>query len=427
MKTWLVLLVVVAGLAGGGVWYWKHQASDAPDYKTATVTRGDLVQAVTATGQINPVTNITVGSQVSGIISKIYVDYNSPVTNHELVAEIDPSTYQAIVAQARGDLASAQAADELAKAEMERANALYTNSILAKSDLDTAVATAHQAEALVSIKQASLDQALANLAYCSIYAPLDGVVLSRNVDVGQTVAASFSAPTLFIIANDLTKMQIDALVSEADIGGIDTNQPVNFTVDAFPMRTFRGQVAQIRNAAQTNQNVVSYDTVITVDNSDLKLRPGMTANVSIITAQKNNALRVPNAAMRFRPPDTAPDTNKPAIASAAPDTNKPAMVFTATGGTPSGGGQGGGGQRGNGGGKPKGSRSMRTIYVLADAPGGGKTPKPVQVHAGISDGVFTEIVDGLKEGDEVITGQNMSAASAQSGASNPFGGGRRGF
>jgi len=420
MKTWLILLVVVAGLAGGGIWYWKHQAGDAPDYKTALVTRGDLVQAVTATGQINPVTNITVGSQVSGIISKILVDFNSRVTNQQLVAQIDPSTYKAIVAQARGDLASAQAAEDLAKVEEERASALYTNRILAKSDYDSAVATAHQAEAMVMIKEASLDQALANLAYCSIYAPLDGVVISRNVDVGQTVAASFSAPTLFIIANDLTKMQIDALVSEADIGGIETNQSVNFTVDAFPMRTFHGIVTQIRNAAQTNQNVVSYDTVITLDNSDLKLRPGMTANVSIVTAQQNNALRVPNAALRFRPPDTAPDTNKPAIASA---------------GAPSSGGQGargqggsGGGQRGNGGGKTKGSHFTRTIYVLADAPsGGGKIPKPVQVHSGISDGVFTEIVDGLKEGDEVITGQNMSAASAQSGSSSPFGGGRRGF
>jgi HlyD family secretion protein len=416
MKTWLFLLVVVAGLAGGGIWYWKHQASDAPDYKTALVTRGDLVQAVTATGQINPVTNITVGSQVSGIISKIYVDYNSRVTNQQLVAEIDPSTYKAIVAQARGDLASAQAADDLARVEEERASALFTNSILAKSDYDSAVATAHQAEATVMIKQAALDQALANLAYCSIYAPLDGVVISRNVDVGQTVAASFSAPTLFIIANDLTKMQIDALVSEADIGGIETNQSVNFTVDAFPMRTFRGIVAQIRNAAQTNQNVISYDTVITLDNSDLKLRPGMTANVSIITAQQNNALRVPNAALRFRPPETVSDTNKPAIASAA----------AGAGSTPPGGGQGGGGQHGNAGGKPKGSHFMRTIYILADAPAGGKVPKPVQVRSGISDGVYTEIVDGLKEGDEVITGLNMSAAMGQSGSSSPFGG-RRGF
>jgi HlyD family secretion protein len=414
MKKWLVLVVIIAGLAGGGYWYWKHQRSDAPDYKTVPVTRGDLIQAVTATGQINPVTNITVGSQVSGIISKIYVDYNSRVTNQQLVAQIDPSTYKAIVAQARGDLASAQAAEDLAKVEEERASALFTNSILAKSDYDSAVATEHQAQALVMIKQATLDQALANLAYCSIYAPLDGVVISRNVDVGQTVAASFSAPTLFIIANDLSKMQIDALVSEADIGGVETNQTVNFTVDAFPMRTFRGLVTQIRNAAQTNQNVVSYDTVITLDNSDLKLRPGMTANVSIITAQQNNALRIPNAALRFRPPDAAM-TNTLAGAASGPAPGAPAVGASA-----------GGGQRGNGPGKGKGSRSMRTVYILADNGAAGKAPKPVQVRIGISDGVYTEIQDGLKEGDEVITGQNLGAA-AQMGSSSLFGGGRRGF
>jgi HlyD family secretion protein len=408
MKTWLVLAVVVAGLAGGGYWYWKHQANDAPSYKTVPVTKGDLIQVVTATGQINPVTNITVGSQVSGIVSRIYVDYNSPVTNQELVAQIDPSTYKAIVAQARADLAGAQAAQDLAQVEEQRASALFTNSILAKSDYDSAVATAHQAEATVMIKQASLDQALANLAYCSIYAPLNGVVISRNVDVGQTVAASFTAPTLFIIANDLTKMQIDALVSEADIGGVESNQTVNFTVDAFPMRTFRGVVTQIRNAAQTNQNVVSYDTVITLDNSDLKLRPGMTANVSIITAQQNNALRVPNAALRFRPPD-------------APMTNAPSVAFgTVPGATP-----GGGGQHGSGPAKPKGSRFMRTVYMLADSALGGKSPTPVQVRIGISDGVYTEIQDGLKEGDDVITGMNLPDAG-QSGPSNPFGG-RRGF
>jgi HlyD family secretion protein len=412
MKTWLILAVIVAGLAGGGYWYWKNQGTEQPDYKTAPVTRGDLIQSVTATGQINPVTNITVGSQVSGIISRIYVDYNSPVTNQELVAQIDPSTYKAIVAQARGDLASAQAAEDLAKVEEERSSALFTNSIVAKSDYDSAVATAHQAEALVLIKQASLDQALANLAYTSIYAPLDGVVISRNVDVGQTVAASFSAPVLFVIANDLSKMQIDALVSEADIGGVNTNQPVNFSVDAFPMRTFHGVVAQIRNAAQTNQNVVSYDTVITVDNSDLKLRPGMTANVSIITAQQNNALRVPNAALRFRPPD-ALETNKTAIAPGA-----------AGAGTP-GGGQGAGGRHGNGGGKSKAPRNVRNLYVLADGPNGTKVPKAVPVRTGISDGVYTEIVDGLKEGDEVITGQNFSASMSESRPSSPFGGGRR--
>lgn len=402
MKTWCTLLIIVALAAGGGIWYKKSQAKDAPDYKTAAVTRGDLVQAVTATGQINPVTNVTVGSQVSGIVSKLYVDYNSPVTNQQLVAQIDPATYKALVAQARGDLASAQAAEDLAKVEEERASALFTNSILAKSDYDSAVATAHQAEATVMIKQAALDQALANLAYTSIYSPIDGVVISREVDVGQTVAASFNAPTIFVIANDLTKMQIDALVSEADIGGVETNQQVNFTVDAFPMRTFRGTVIQIRNAAETNQNVISYDTVISVSNPDLKLRPGMTANVSIVTAQQTNALRVPNAALRFRPPDVA-DTNKPAMAAGAP----PA----------------GGGQHANNANKTKGARFLRTLYVLADGAGGAKELKPVQVRIGISDGIYTQIVDGLNEGDAVVTGQNFNLSA--SGPSNPFAGGRR--
>ncbi len=412
MKTWLVVAVIVLGLAGGGFWYWKHQAPDAPDYRTVPVTRGDLIQSVTATGQINPVTNVTVGSQVSGIINRIYVDFNSRVTNQQLVAQIDPSTYKALVAQARGDLASAKAAEDLAMVEEERASALYTNRILAKSDYDSAMATAHQAEATVMIKQAALDQANANLDYTSIYSPIDGVVISRNVDVGQTVAASFSAPTLFVIANDLSKMQIDALVSEADIGGVETNQIVNFTVDAFPMRNFHGTVIQIRNAAQTNQNVISYDTVIAVNNSDLKLRPGMTANVSIVTAEQTNALKVPNAALRFRPPDTA-DTNKPAIASAAA-------------GAPPGAASPAAGQHATGNGRNKGAKFSRTVYVLGDGPNGAKAPKPVQVRTGISDGVSTEIVDGLKEGDEVVTGQNLSLGMSTSGPSSPFGG-RRGF
>jgi HlyD family secretion protein len=412
MKTWLIVAVIIVGLAGGGFWYWKHQAPDAPDYRTAPVNRSDIVQSVTATGQINPVTNVTVGSQVSGIISRIYVDFNSPVTNQQLVAQIDPSTYKALVAQARGDLASAKAAEDLARVEEERANALYSNSIMAKSDYDSAVATANQADAAIMIKQAALDQANANLDYTSIYSPINGVVISRNVDVGQTVAASFSAPTLFVIANDLSKMQIDALVSEADIGGVETNQTVNFTVDAFPMRTFRGTVIQIRNAAQTNQNVISYDTVIAVNNADLKLRPGMTANVTIVTAQQTNALNVPNAALRFRPPDFG-STNKPAMASAV-------------GGTPPGAAPSTGGQHGaGGGGKNKGAKPLRTVYVLGDGSNGAKIPKPVQVRTGISDGVNTEILDGLKEGDEVITGQNYSAGMSASGPSSPFGGGRR--
>jgi len=244
------------------------------------------------------------------------------------------------------------------------------------------------------------------------------------VDVGQTVAASLSTPTLFMIANDLTKMQIDALISEADIGGIETNQTVNFNVDAFPTRTFHGVVWQVRNAPITNQNVITYDAVIRVDNSDLKLRPGMTANVSIITAEKHNALKIPNAALRFHPTELDP---KNGVASA--DTG---------GGQFRSGGGGGGGERGSrsgegGGDRPKGQRHspMRTIYVPGEKdPNGAKTEtvKPVQIRTGISDGVSTEVVEGLKEGDLVIVGQNVTAsASSQSAPANPFGGGGRRF
>jgi HlyD family secretion protein len=242
---------------------------------------------------------------------------------------------------------------------------------------------------------------------------VDGVVLSRNVDVGQTVAASLSAPTLFMIANDLTKMQIDALVSEADIGGIETNQNVNFTVDAFPSRTFQGIVLQIRNAAQTNQNVVTYDTVIGVDNSELKLRPGMTANVAVITAQRTNSLKIPNGALRFHPID-AGDV-------------KTNLVAGANGGPQNSGGEGKP-KAGGGSAHPHGEKLSHTVYILVTGPDGKKEiAKPVQIKTGINDGIYTQLVDGLNEGDEVIVGQNISSAQAQAAGANPFGGGGRRF
>ncbi|MDB6064452.1 MAG: Efflux transporter, family, subunit [Pedosphaera sp.] len=429
MTGWLVIIVIIIGLGTGGVWYWQHPGEKAPEYKTTLVTMGDLIQTVTATGQLNPITNVQVGSQVSGIITNLFVDFNSHVTKGQIVAQLDPSTYNAVAAQAKGDLANAKAALELATIQEERAKTLYDSKILAKADYDTAVAALHQAQAQVTIKEASVQQSQVNLGYTTIYAPVDGIVISRNVDVGQTVAASLSAPVLFMIANDLTKMQIDALVSEADIGGIDTNQAVNFRVDAFPSRVFHGEVVQIRNAAQTNQNVITYDTVIRVDNSELKLRPGMTANVSVITAEVNGALRVPNGALRFRPPEAL---NARSGAGSSPTSNgtSQAAGVTREGG---GGGQsrqgGGGTHAGTGSGRPKGEHaSTSTLYVLEKGADGKDIAKPVQVHIGINDGIYTQVVDGLKEGDEVIVGQNLAAgATAQAGASNPFsgGGGRR--
>ena len=267
---------------------------------------------MTASGQLNPVLNVQVGSQISGNIAKLFADYNSLVKSNQVVAQLDPAIFQAAVHQAEGDLANAKAALELQQVEAKRSKALFENKLISDSDYDTAVASLHQAEAQVKIKQAALERAQLDLDHCTIYAPVDGIVISRNVDVGQTVAASMNAPVLFQIANDLSKMQIDANVSEADVGTVEEGQNVNFTVDAYPNRTFIGRVVQIRNSASNVQNVVTYDTVIGVTNSDFKLKPGMTATVSITTAQRTNVLKIPNAALRFKPPE--PSTNQTLVA-----------------------------------------------------------------------------------------------------------------
>lgn len=423
---WIVVLALAAILAGGGYWYWHDHSDSDPEYKTEPIARGDLIQVVTATGQLNPRTNVDVGCQVSGIIQKIFVDYNSPVTNHQVIAQLDPTTYKTLVDQARANLLNAKAGLELAKANEERSTVLFKDKIVAPADQDTAVATYHQAEAQVQLMQATLDQSEANLAYSTIYSPVDGIVISRNVDVGQTVAASLSAPTLFMIANDLAQMQIDALVSEADIGGVETNQLVNFTVDAFPTRTFQGTVIQIRNAPQTNQNVITYDTVIGVNNSDLKLRPGMTANVSIITGQRHNVLSIPNGALQFasRYQAESNEARKEAgIASATMSNGAPGVGKKASGGAP---GRGGGGNGNGAGGHPKIEKVVHTVYLLEKSPDGKSDKlKPVQIRTGISDGMSTQVLDGVKEGDEAVVRQINPNGLAESGRSNPFGGGRR--
>src|SRR5690349_4114754 len=276
------------------------------EYQTAAVTRGAITQAVSATGTLNPVVNVQVGSQISGNIEKLLVDFNSPVKAGEVVAQIDPAVFQAAVTQAQGDLDSAKAALELAQVSQKRMVELVEKQNSSQSELDQANATLHQAQANVKIKEGALQKAKVDLEHCTITSPIDGIVISRSVDVGQTVAASLSAPVIFTIANDLTKMQIDAAVAEADIGAVDVGQKVDFTVDAFPRRTFQGEVTQVRNAPTTVQNVVTYDTVISVNNAELKLKPGLTANVSIVGAQRDNVLKLTNAALRFRPADATP-------------------------------------------------------------------------------------------------------------------------
>src|SRR5499433_1340804 len=306
MKRLFPWIVIIGGLLVIAFVVRQCGSSGAASYQTATVTRGPITQAVTATGTLNPVVNVQVGSQVSGNIAKLFVDFNSQVQAGQVVAQIDPALFQATVTQAEGDLASAQAALELAKVNATRTQELFARKTSSQADLDQAIANLHQAEANVKIKQGALDKAKADLEHCTITSPIDGVVISRSVDVGQTVAASLQAPVIFQIANDLTKMQIDSNVAEADVGVVEVGQDVDFTVDAFPTRTFHGKVVQVRNAPITVQNVVTYDTVIGVDNKDLKLKPGMTANVSIVIAHKDNVLQIKNAALRYRPPDATP-------------------------------------------------------------------------------------------------------------------------
>lgn len=402
MKRYLPWVIVAVGLLVVLFAVRQCQRRGASTFQTAAITRGPITQAVTATGTLNPVVNVQVGSQVSGNIAKLYADFNSQVTAGQTVAQIDPMLFQAAVTQAEGDLASAQAQLELAKLNATRTQALFTQKNVAQQDVDTATATLHQAEATVKIKQGALDKAKADLDHCTITSPVDGVVISRSVDVGQTVAASLQAPVIFQIANDLTKMQIDTNVAEADVGVVEVGQDVDFTVDAFPQRTFHGKVVQVRNAPITVQNVVTYDTVIGVSNQDLKLKPGMTANVSIVIAHKDDVLQIKNAALRFRPADANPAEGRPSVASSARPQGSP-----------------GSGRPGGGGTRPK-SGGDRTVYVLS-----GSRAKPMPIKIGISDGIATEVASGLKEGDQVITAELSSSAGSPSSPANPFSGGRR--
>src|SRR6185295_1541980 len=466
---WIVILVVLGGAAVGAVAYVKRPKDAPVDFRTSPITRGAIMQSVTANGQLTPVIDVEGGSQVSGIIEKIYVDFNSKVTNGQVIAKIDPETAEANVMQADAELANTRASMELAQINARRAEELFKSRLIPESDYQTTMAGLHQAEAMVKIREASLKKIKTDLERTTILAPIDGIVISRNIEEGQTVAASFNTPKLFQIANDLSKMEIDAMVSEADVGGVEEGQTVTFTVDAFPTRQFRGLVKQVRYAPTTNQNVVTYTTVVEVNNDDLKLRPGMTANASIITAQRRDALRIPNAALRFRPPEEAiinPPTTAPATsrisgsgtnatASASPSGEVPTPPWVAEGRQPNGfeevrkwmdsltpeqrvaaqaqfrargggGGRGGRGQGGEGrqggfgGGRGFGGASeavsrqegpvTRTIYVLEKTrPSSGKEiamAKPATVKFGITDGSYTEVIEGLKEGDVVIVGAN---------------------
>ena len=458
---WLITFIIVAAVAGVTIWYFVTHDDNEAQYQVAAVSRGDITQVVTATGQLNPVVNVQVGSQVSGRIIKIMADYNSQVKSNQPIAYIDPSSYQNALLRVEADLSNAKANLALVQVQARRAESLFTNNLISASDHDIALAQEQQARAQLQSAEAAVENAKVDLSRCTIYAPVDGVVISRNVDVGQTVASSFNTPTLFVIANDLSRMQIDALVSEADIGGVATNQSSKFTVDAFPYRTFYGKVKQIRYGALTNQNVVTYDCVVEVNNKDLKLLPGMTASLAIVIGERTNVVRIPNAAMRFRPPEAiAAETNatRTASSNAAPEVARnegsgprptegsrgagaPASggpVPTADGAAGQGRGpgqegrrRGGGEGRGPGGGAGGGTRPKperagpRTVYTVVAGPGKEMKLKPLTIRTGLNDGAYTEVIEGLNEGDQVVTGL-LAASTTQPGGSrpsNPFSGG----
>lgn len=340
-----------------------------PEFRTEAVARGSIQATVTATGTVNPVTTVLVGTQVSGTIRDLYVDFNSPVKKGQLIARIDPEIFEAQTAQAKASADKADAALREAERTLSRSRALSEKNLIARSELDTAETNFDSARAQADLAAAALKSAETNLRYTKILSPVDGVVISRNVDVGQTVAASFQTPTLFTIAQDLTKMQIDANVDESDIGKVAVGQNVEFTVDAYPETPFTGKVRQIRRAPITVQNVVTYDVVVRVNNPGLRLMPGMTANVSIILLTKEDVIRIPNAALRFKPDK----------------------------------GKGIEQQKGPG------------VWVLDK----GKQ-KRIPVQTGISDGSFTELVSGeLGEGREVITEAVTKAKQQSSTPSGP--------
>ena len=491
----IIIAAIIVILIGGGLLFFFMNKNGAVKYKTVQVQNGSIRATVTATGTVNAVKTISVGTQISGTLKELHVDYNSRVKKGQVIAEIDPASLQAQVDQARANMLAAKANVEKAKAMQEdakktrdRNQQLISKDLIARSDLDTSEATyasnkaqVNAAMAQVAQTEASLRYAETNLKYTKIVSPVDGIVVSRSVDVGQTVAASFQTPTLFSIAQDLTKMQIDTNIDEADIGKIEDGQEVEFTVDAYPDNTFHGVVDEVRIAPIIVSNVVTYDVVIKVDNGDLKLKPGMTANVSIIVANKDEVLKVPNAALRFKPSEkdvlaakkTQP-ANKPGTGNSGSSDKTTARPLT----TDKSGGQssslaGKDGMRpsrpldktganlsdsdrprrrfppleGKEGTRPSSGSPEKTTIGLSDSEknkvqstsqaGKGVTqsaprqytiwilennkPKRVMVTTGISDGSFTEIASGdIVEGQAVIA-ESTTGAAKKNGNTSPAG------
>lgn len=436
---WGILALALAG-GGYGVWKWRagHAAPDVT-YRTVPVEKKRIVAKVTASGTLQATVTVQVGAQVSGRIAKLNADFNSTVKKGQIIAKIDPQLFiaavereQANYASAKAGLSRAQAQEKDADLALKRAKSLNEQGLASAAELQTAqtaqsVAAAGTEVAKAALQQsaAALNQAQVNLSYTDIISPIDGVVISRSVDVGQTVAASLQAPVLFTIAEDLKTMQVHTSVAEGDVGRLQPEMPTWFTVDAFPGQRFRGKVAQIRNAATTVQNVVTYDAVIDVPNEELKLRPGMTATTTIVFAEKSDVLAIANTALRFKPPAEA------AAASAAPSAPPaPAASLSITaassesppqGERPPGGGPGGpgGGRRRNFGGPRE--TPEKTVYLLRNG-----RPEPVEIKTGLTDGTSTEVVSGdVKEGDAVVVEASVAGKPVTSAQGGPGGGAPR--
>lgn len=377
----LVPLLVVVATAGGYAW-WRSQPGAAPAerWRLEAVDRGDVVQVVSANGTVNPVTSVNVGTQVSGSIVRLHADFNSEVKEGQLLAELDPALFNAALAQSEANLNAAQAALRLAQTKEARTRSLVGKGFISQAELDTAVKELEAAQAQVELVRAQVARDKTNLRYTIIRSPISGVVVARNVELGQTVAASFNTPTLFQIARDLSRMQIETSIAEADIGGIREGLQARFRVDAFPGQFFRGEVRQVRLNPTIQSNVVSYTVIVSADNPEGRLKPGMTAFVQVTANRRDGVLRVPNAALRFRPPAEAGQAGANAAA------------------------------KGSGGGSAGRRDAGQRVYKLVD---GKLAAVPIQV--GVSDTSWTEVTGGeVKEGDRLVTRDLASQGGPQS-------------
>ena len=367
-RRWIILAVL--GLVAAAWFGWKatHRPDPAAAYVTAVIATGDLSEAITANGIINPVRVVSVGTQVSGTVAKLNVDYNSRVTAGEVLCQLDPSVYAARLAASEANLANIRSSLALQTANARRSGELFKQNYISRQEYETAQQVAASAAAQVAAASAQIKQDRTNLGYTIIHSPVSGVVISRQVDLGQTVAASFSTPTLFTIARDLTQMQIEAAVAEADVAKVRLGQPVTFTVDAYGGRTFSGSVRQVRLNPTTQQNVVTYTAIVGVANPDGALLPGMTANASFLVSEHKDALLIPNAALSYKPADYKPPKRRT------------------------------GDKRGDGG---------LTVFVLQ-----GGTPAPRRIRIGASDADFSLVTGGeLRAGDRIITSDTLKDAA----------------